>query len=67
MEPLIEDFITSIRQMQSYKKQIVHVEKIPAKDAIFGELNNPLPKNIQKCLLDRKITFDAFLRVKQKQ
>ena len=57
MDPLIEDFITSIRQMQSYKKQIVHVEKIPAKDAIFGELNKPLPKNIQKCLLDRKITF----------
>jgi DEAD/DEAH box helicase domain-containing protein len=57
MEPLIEDFITSIKQMQSYKKQIVHVEKIASKDAIFGELDKPLPKNIQKCLLDRKITF----------
>jgi DEAD/DEAH box helicase domain-containing protein len=55
MEPLIDDFIKSIRRMSSYKKQIVHIEKIPAQEASFGELEKPLPQNIQACLLNRKI------------
>jgi DEAD/DEAH box helicase domain-containing protein len=41
--------------MQSYKKQIVHTEEIPAQEACFGELEKPLPENIQSCLLNRKI------------
>jgi DEAD/DEAH box helicase domain-containing protein len=57
MEPLINDFIKSIKQMQSYKKQIVHIEEIPAQKASFGELEKPLSENIQTCLLNRKITF----------
>ena len=43
--------------MSSYKKQIVHIEKIPAQEANFGELEKPLPQNIQTCLLNRKIKF----------
>ena len=54
---MIEDFIKSIKQMQSYKKQIVHIEEIAAKEASFGELDKPLPDNIQNCLLNRKISF----------
>ena len=57
MEPLIDDFIKSIKRMSSYKKQIVHIEKIPAQEASIGELEKPLPQNIQACLLIRKIKF----------
>jgi DEAD/DEAH box helicase domain-containing protein len=57
MEPLIDDFIKSIKRMSSYKKQIIHIEKIPAQEANFGELEKPLPQNIQTCLLNRKIKF----------
>ena len=55
MEILIEDFIQSIKRMSSYKKQIVHLEEITSQEAIFGKLYKPLPKNIQKYLLTRKI------------
>ncbi len=57
MESLIDEFIKSIKLMQSYKKQIVHIEEIPAQKASFSELENSLPENIQTCLLNRKITF----------
>ncbi len=52
---MIDEFIQSIRHMQGYKKQIVHLEKIPPQEAVFGELEKPLPKNIQSCLLNRSI------------
>ena len=55
MEPLIEDFIRSIKHTQGYKKQIVHTEEIPAQDAVFGELEKPLPDNLNLCLLNRDI------------
>jgi DEAD/DEAH box helicase domain-containing protein len=55
MEPLIDDFIKSLKRMQSYKKQIVHVEEIPPQEALFGELEKTLPENIRNCLLTRKI------------
>ena len=55
MEPLIEEFIKSIKRMQSYKKQIVHIEKLPAQEASFGELEKPLPKNLETCILNRNI------------
>jgi DEAD/DEAH box helicase domain-containing protein len=55
MEPLIDDFIQSVKHMQSYKKQIVHIQEIPSQEACFGELEKPLPENIQNCLLERGI------------
>ena len=55
MEPVIDDFIQNIKRMQSYKKQIVHIQRIPPQEACFGELEKPLPENIQDCLLNRKI------------
>lgn len=57
MEPLIDDFVKNIKQMQTYKKQIVHIQQIPARKASFGELEKPLPENIQTCLLNRKINL----------
>ena len=41
--------------MPSYKKQIVHIEKLPAQEASFGELEKPLPQNLQTCILNRNI------------
>lgn len=55
MEPLIDDFLQSIKRTRSYKKQIVHVENIPAQDACFGELEKQLPENIESYLLNRNI------------
>ena len=43
--------------MDSYKKQIVHIEELPAHEAIFVELERPLPENLQKVLITRKIKF----------
>ena len=56
--------------MRSYKKQIVHLEEITSQEAIFGELDKPLPENIQKCLLTRKIQLyshqaEAINKVRQ--
>ena len=56
--------------MQSYKKQIIHIQKIPAQKADFGELEKPLPENIQNCLLNREIVFyshqaEAINKVRQ--
>ncbi len=55
MEPLTAEFINSIKRMQSYKKQIVNIQEIPAQGASFGELEKPLPGNLQTCMLNRKI------------
>ncbi len=55
MESLIDDFIQSIKHMQGYKKQIVHIQEIPPQEACFGELEKSLPENIQNCLLNRDI------------
>jgi DEAD/DEAH box helicase domain-containing protein len=52
---MIEDFIKSIKRMSSYKKQIAHLEIIPPQEASYGQLEKPLPENIQNCLLNRKI------------
>ncbi|MDR0373605.1 MAG: DEAD/DEAH box helicase [Nitrososphaerota archaeon] len=54
---MIEEFIKRIKQSRSYKKQIVHIEELPARSAIFGELEKPLPENLQKILLNQKIQF----------
>jgi DEAD/DEAH box helicase domain-containing protein len=54
---LIEEFIKRIKQDRSYKKQIVHIEELPAHRAMFGELEKSLPENLQKFLLNRKIQF----------
>jgi DEAD/DEAH box helicase domain-containing protein len=67
---LIDNFIKNIKQMQSYKKQIVHIQEIAAQQASFADLEKPLPENIQNCLLNRKISFyshqaEAINKVRQ--
>jgi DEAD/DEAH box helicase domain-containing protein len=57
MEALIEELIKKIKRARFYKKQIVHIEQLPAQDATFGELEKPLPENLQGYLLNRNIQF----------
>lgn len=57
MAALIEEFIKNIKRNRSYKKQIVHIEELPAQTANYGELEKPLPENLYSCLLNRKIRF----------
>ena len=67
---LIDDFIKSIKRTSSYKKQIVHIQKIPSQEPNYEELEKPLPPNIQTCLQNRKIKFyshqaDAINKARQ--
>jgi DEAD/DEAH box helicase domain-containing protein len=70
MELMTEDFLRNLKGMSSYKKQIVHLEEIPPREASFGKLEKPLPANIQNCLLKRKIQLyshqaEAINKVRQ--
>ena len=57
MEALIDKFIKNIKRARSYKKQIVHIQELPPQTGNYGELEKPLPENLQCCLLNRKIQF----------
>jgi len=52
---LIDEFLKNIKQSRSYKKQIAHIEELPAHNANWGELEKPLPINLQNVLLNREI------------
>ncbi|MCL2642661.1 MAG: DEAD/DEAH box helicase [Candidatus Bathyarchaeota archaeon] len=54
---MINEFLKNIKQSRSYKKQIAHIEELPAHNASFGELEKPLPENLQNVLLNRKINL----------
>jgi DEAD/DEAH box helicase domain-containing protein len=67
---MIEEFIKSIKKMNSYKKQIAHLETISPQEASLGELEEALPEEIQNCLLNRKIRLyshqaEAINKVRQ--
>ena len=46
-----------MKQSRLYNEQIVHIEELPAHSACFGDLEEPLPDNLQKVLLNRNIQF----------
>jgi DEAD/DEAH box helicase domain-containing protein len=52
---MIEQFIKDIKKRESYRKQIVHLEKIPAQEAVYGQLDKPLPEVIQNFLVNDRI------------
>ena len=54
---MIKDFIDSLKRVKSYKGQIEHLEVIPAKKASYGELNKPLPKNLEAYLEKKAINL----------
>ncbi|MGE5558394.1 MAG: DEAD/DEAH box helicase [Bacillota bacterium] len=45
-----EDFITSIKSSPEYREQVVCVKEFPAREAVFGENDPPLPGSIVKRL-----------------
>jgi DEAD/DEAH box helicase domain-containing protein len=50
-------YIASLKNVKGYKQQIVHVEEIPAREAVYGELEKPLPPCLQDYLERKKITL----------
>lgn len=49
-------FVDSIKSNPTYKGQIVHVERIPPREAISGKPEHPLPSQIKQRLADLGIT-----------
>ena len=52
---MLEEFIHYIKHLESYNGQIEHLEVISPKQARYGELDTPLPINIQNYLNRKKI------------
>jgi len=52
-----EKYIHYLKSVKGYKQQIVHVEEIPARDAVYGELDKPLPACLQDYLTRKKINL----------
>lgn len=48
-----EAFLERLRRDPDYKNQIVHVEHLPARPAVFGTLDAPLPARLSKALHDK--------------
>ncbi len=44
------EFLEEITSSRGYTGQIVHVEEIPAREAVYGELARPLPGPLQEAL-----------------
>lgn len=51
-----QEFIHHLTSLPFYAGQIVHVEQIPARPAVWGELAQPLPPALQEALARRGIT-----------
>ncbi|MFA5571924.1 MAG: DEAD/DEAH box helicase, partial [Candidatus Bathyarchaeia archaeon] len=54
---MIEDFIRGLKRSRAYKKQIVHIEELPTKEAKYGDLEKPLEENLETYFLNRGIKF----------
>ena len=52
---MIDEFVRHLKDLEYYKGQIEHVEVIQPKEASFGELEKPLPENIQNYLSRKEI------------
>ncbi|MEN6519731.1 MAG: DEAD/DEAH box helicase [Armatimonadota bacterium] len=44
------EFIERLKNDPDYRGQIVHIEHIPARPAVFGNLDDPLPDEIERAL-----------------
>ena len=51
-----EQFLERIKRHADYSGQIVHVEQIPARPAVYGVLDTPLPPRLAKSLAAQGIT-----------
>lgn len=50
MGPVIESVLLKLRNNTLFNKNIAHVELLPAREAVYGELKKELPKNITNYL-----------------
>jgi DEAD/DEAH box helicase domain-containing protein len=46
----VASFLRQLKGRRSYEDQIVHIERIPARRAWYGELERPLPRQLQQAL-----------------
>jgi DEAD/DEAH box helicase domain-containing protein len=51
----VAEFLDELVKSPEYKGQIVHVEGIPARPPVYGELDKPLPPQLQEILAQRGI------------
>ncbi|GAB4455416.1 MAG: DEAD/DEAH box helicase [Armatimonadaceae bacterium] len=51
-----EYFLSRFRRHPEYKGQIVHVQEVPAREAVYGELDVPLPERLTSALKHLGIT-----------
>jgi DEAD/DEAH box helicase domain-containing protein len=50
-----EQFLARLKRSADYQGQIVHVEEIPARPAVYGILDVPLPRRLSAALADQGI------------
>jgi len=51
----LEEFVHYLQSLPEYRGQIVHLERIPARPARYGELSAPLPKALEQALNEKGI------------
>ncbi len=51
----ITDFLAKIQHHESYQRQISHVETIPAREAVYGDLARPIPDVLRTALAEAGI------------
>ncbi len=51
----VTKFLDEIMRYPNYRGQIAHIEDIPAKPAVYGELDRPLSPQIQEMLAEQGI------------
>jgi len=51
----VAKFLDEIMSYPNYRGQIAHIEDIPAKPAVYGDLEEPLPPQIQKMLAEQGV------------
>jgi DEAD/DEAH box helicase domain-containing protein len=49
-------FLEYLKALPEYEGQMVHIEHIPARDASYGNLDEPLHESLQACIKRRGIT-----------
>ena len=50
MPTKVKEFLKALTTGRSYNDQIVHVERIPAQRAWYGDLERPLPRQLSRAV-----------------
>lgn len=52
----VESFLNGLRAHPTYRNQIVHIEKLPAQEACYASLREPLPERLRTALAAQGVT-----------